>query len=81
MAQLTSAELDDLRQRLAAVSQTVTWTKPQVNTALQALEDWFDTSGRNAAGAAIEAVLPGVFTNAQKKAIGKYWMFQKSGRE
>jgi hypothetical protein len=78
---LTSLELTDLRQQVAAATTSQSWTKPQVNAAIQALEDWWDTSGRAAAGAAIEAAVPGVFTNQQKKVIGKYWLVQKAGRE
>jgi hypothetical protein len=81
MAILSPSELTDLRQRCAANVNTLSWTKAEVNAALQALEDWFDTSGRADAAAAMEAAAPGVFTNPQKRLIGKYWLLQKSGRE
>jgi hypothetical protein len=81
MAIISVSDLASLRQRCAADANSVTWTKAQVNAAIQALEDWFDTTGRAGAAAAIESAAPGVFTNAQKKLIGKYWLAQKSGRE
>jgi hypothetical protein len=82
MAIISVSDLASLRQRCAAdATGGVTWTKAQVNAAVQALEDWFDTTGRAGAAAAIESAAPGVFTNTQKKLIGKYWLAQKSGRE
>jgi hypothetical protein len=81
MAIVSVSDLASLRQRCASDVASVTWTKAQVNAAIQALEDWFDTTGRQEAAAAIESAAPGVFTNAQKKLIGKYWLTQKSGRE
>jgi hypothetical protein len=76
MAQLTIPELVELRQLLAASFDTVTWNKPQINAAAQAVNDWLD-SQRVAIGAAIEAAAPGVFTNAQKVKIAKYTLTQR----
>jgi hypothetical protein len=81
MAVLTPGQLTELRQFIAAGVATQSWTKLQVNAALQALENWYESSGRAAAGSAIETAAPGVFTNAQKKLLGKYWLLQKAGRE
>jgi hypothetical protein len=81
MALLTAAQLAQLRQFVAAGIATQSWTKVQANAALQALEDWYETSGRQAAGSAIETAAPGVFSAAQKKLLGKYWLLQKAGRE
>lgn len=78
---LTADQRTTLRQLIAANLATQTWTKPQVNAALDALDDWFETSGRAAAGAAIEAAVPGVFTGPQKRVIGKYWLATRSGLE
>ena len=80
MAILTVSQLTDLRQRVAATI-TPDFTKAQINAALQGLEDWYEASGRSAAAAAIETAAPGVFTNAEKKLLGKYWLLQKAGRE
>jgi len=79
MAILTTDQLVQLRQMAAAEAATVTWTKPQVNAALQAIEDWWEAN-RASLGTAIEAAAPGKFTVAQKKALGKYWLWQKYGR-
>jgi uncharacterized protein Smg (DUF494 family) len=81
MATLTPTQLTQLRQQVAASLTSIGFTKPQINTALQALEDWYETSGRAEAGAAIEAAAPGVFTGPQKVKLGKYWLLQKAGRE
>ncbi len=81
MAVLTDAQKTELRQAVAALVATVPWNKAQVNAAVQALEDWYETSGRAAAGSAIETAVPGVFTAAQKKKIGAVWLLQKYYRE
>jgi hypothetical protein len=82
MAILDSAQLVELRQRCAEAiaPNPVTWTKPQINTACQAIEDWFEAN-RVALGAAIETAVPGAFTNAQKTKLVKYWLAQKAVRE
>lgn len=81
MAALTIEQQAELRRAMAARLATVPYTKPQVNAAIQALEDWWETSGRAAAGAAIEAAAPGIFTAPLKKEIGKAWLRQKAERE
>jgi hypothetical protein len=80
MAILTPTQLAALRQECARAAQVVTWDRPTVNAALQAIEDWFEAN-RAALGAAIEAAAPGAFTNAQKRALVKFWLFSKFGRE
>jgi len=79
MAPLTDPERDELRQMLAG-AVTPTWTKPQINAALQAVEDWFETA-RAGAGAAIEAAAPGVFSPANKRRLLVAWLRQKLRRE
>lgn len=79
MAVLTPAQLVELRQHCAE-AQTVTWTKPQVNAALQAIEDRFEAV-RASFGVAIETAAPGVFSPAQKVRLVKFWLRQKFGRE
>jgi hypothetical protein len=80
MAVLTASELAELRNGVAN-SGTQSWTRAQVNAALQAVEDYFEDTARAGFGSAIEAAAPGVFTNAQKKRIGAYWLLQKYRRE
>lgn len=85
MAVLTSAQLAELRQgcasSAAAAGAPVNYTKAQLNAALQAVEDWFENTGRAAIGAAIEAAAPGLFNAAAKKRIAAYWLRQKFARE
>lgn len=69
MAAITSDELLALRRRAAASSATQTWTKAQVNAALQAIEDLMETTGRTAINNAIEGAAPGVFNGAQKRLL------------
>lgn len=82
MANLNAGQLTEIRQRVAATGAIpVTYTKPQINAAVQAVEDYFETTARAGISAAIEAVEPGTFTAAQKRQIAKMWLFQKYGRE
>jgi hypothetical protein len=80
MAILSGEQLAELRRELARGVSEVTWNKPQVNAAIQAYEDWFEGQ-RAAINAAIEGAAPGVFTAPQKKAMGRWFLGQKSGRE
>jgi len=79
MAVLTSLELTELRQRVQAAG-AIDVPKGTLNTACQAIEDWFEAN-RASLGAAIEAAIPGITTNAQKKRLVKFWLAQKFGRE
>lgn len=82
MSTLTVTQLTEIRQGAATNGgTTVNYTRAQINAAVQAIEDYFEDTARAGFGAAIEAAAPGVFTNAQKKKIGKYWLLQKYGRE
>lgn len=72
MATLTTDDLTDLRQRYAR-GRNPSWTKPQINAALQAIEDAVQSTSNVGnrtlkvyIGNAIEAAAPGVF-NAQAK--------------
>lgn len=70
MAILTSAELTELRQRMATFSGLVTWNKAQVNAAMQAVIDRLELqSTQNAISGDIEAAAPGVFNGTQKRKI------------
>lgn len=80
MATLLNNELSELRQT-AGRDQAVDYTKPQINAALQAIEDWFEAN-RAALGAAINtATAPYVFTPALKRRMVAHWFRQKFSRE
>lgn len=79
MATLNSSELVELRQEMARQATTVTWSKGQINVALQAVEDQFEADKGRYTGA-IETAAPGVFNLAQKKDIVRFWLRQKFGR-
>lgn len=79
MTVLTSADLTDLRHR-AAIGKTVTWTKPQINAALQAIEDAVQSTSNVGArslktyiGLAIENAAAGVFNAQQKDDLFVLW--------
>jgi len=80
MAVMTSDELVELRQE-CAVGETVSWNKATINTALQAVEDWFEANKASLAGEIDTATAPFTFTNAQKKKLVAYWLRQKFRRE
>jgi len=77
MATLTASQLTVLRQGNAVDRVPIQSTKAQINTALQALEDWWEADGKLEAAAAIETAVPSEFTNPEKKTIGKWWLWQK----
>lgn len=52
MATLTNEELAQLRKRISRGQVPVTWLKPEINAALQAIEDFFEDQGRAAIAAA-----------------------------
>ena len=73
MATLTTEELQELRHSMAR-QFPVTWTKTQVNAALQAIEDRMRlASTQNAIATDIEATAPGVFTAGQKARLFGVW--------
>lgn len=78
MAILDGYDMSRIRQRIAKETD-VTWLKPQINAALQAIEDKWEAD-RAGYAAAIEAAAPGVFTLAQKKLLGKHWLQLKSSK-
>jgi len=77
---LTAIQLAAIRQDFVATLTIINKTKPQINVALQAIEDWFEAN-RAALGAAIEAAAPGQFTGAQKLKLVKFWLRSKFDRE
>ena len=81
MAILAADDLTTLRAEVAADQGVIAHTKPQINAAFQAIENWYEAN-RASLGTAIEAAAPGVFTAAQKRRLGKYWLrlkFQTGG--
>ena len=78
MAVLTSDNLTELRQRFEADGITNPFIKTSLNAVFQGIEDWFEANRASLSGA-IDTVFPGL-TNAQKKALVKYWLFQKFNR-
>ena len=79
MAVLALPALAEIRQEVSR-GVIVTWTKPTINAALQAVEDWFEAN-RASLGAAIEAAAPAAFTAAQKKKLVAYWLSYKFSQE
>lgn len=79
MAVLTGAELEEARKRFAA-TRSASWTKAQINAALQAIETAMTGNANVGASsvkayvaAQIEAAAPGVFTAQQKDDLGVAW--------
>lgn len=74
MATFTSAELQELRGVLNRNTATQTWTKAQVNAALQAIEDRVRLAGtQTTIGNDIESAAPGVFSAGQKTTLFGIW--------
>lgn len=81
MAVLLPNELAELRQRAAGGQVVVDYTKPTINAALQAIEDWVEAN-RAALGTAINTTTaPYVFSPAMKKRLFAHWCRQKFRRE
>ena len=78
MAILTSEQLAKRRQaitRFMFPDEPIDYLKTDLNLALQAIEDWLDSSalGGQMRGQ-IEVAAPGVFTVAQKDKIWRGWL-------
>lgn len=80
MAMLTSPELGAIRRDLEDESIAITYQKAQVNAAIQAIENSFETTCKAALNNAIETAAPGVFTAAQKRAMVKRYLYRKFQR-
>ena len=81
MPLLTAQQLASLRSDVARGQIPVTWDKTQINAALQAIEDWFE-SNRAALNTAINAATaPFVFPAGIKRLILLFFLTQKAGRE
>ena len=83
MAILTPDQLSEIRRQMAAEYATQDWTKVQINAGIQAIEDYWETTARAGASAAIDAattLLGFTFTGAQKLKLGKFWLLSKFNR-
>lgn len=83
MATITPTELAAARRGATADwPNGITHTKPQINAALQAIEDWWNANAASLVTAINAATVPlGVtFTGAQKKIIGKWWLSHRYGK-
>lgn len=83
MATLTATQLAEMRRRFVAKlgDVAIDFDKPTVNSAFQAIEDWYEANKAQISSDIDAATTPYVFTGAQKKLLGAYWLLQKSGRE
>lgn len=80
MATLTTTVLAGIRQDCAK-SVAVDYTKSEINTLLQAVEDWFEANRSSLNSAINTATSPKVFSAAQKKKAIAVWLHYKFGQE
>lgn len=80
MAILLPHELTELRQSTSK-NQIVNYSKSQVNSALQAIEDWLEGNRVSLSNAINTATAPYVFPPAMKRRMFAHWCRQKFGRE
>ena len=80
MAVLTSEQLTELRQEMARGESSITWDKPTINAACQAVEDLIEGS-KSAISSAIDvATSPAVLPNPIKLKLVKFYFHQKFNR-
>jgi hypothetical protein len=72
MAVISTSELQRARQAIAA-DQNAHWTKPQINAAIQAVEDLISSQSAAISAAINTATSPVVLTAAEKKAVVREW--------
>lgn len=80
MAILTSDELGELRHNCEKAG-TVTYTKIQINSIIQAVENWFETNKSSLNTTINTAASPLVLTVQQKRYLIAYYLKQKFIRE
>jgi len=78
MAVLTSLQLVRIQRAVEKERLPIDYIKPQINAAIQLVEDWFQA---NRASLATAMDPGGIFSNPQKKAIVKAWLLSKFERE
>jgi hypothetical protein len=83
VAILTTDQLAAIRRRVAKAfnPDSVRWKKPEINAALQAIEDWFEANKASGSAAVDTATAPFVFTGAEKKLLFAYWLLVKHNIE
>lgn len=81
MAILTADQMTQIRNLVEKSGVPIDYRKTQINAAMQAVEDFFENTGKAAINNAIETACPMIFTAFQKKQIVKYWLLSKTGRE
>lgn len=82
MAALTTEEQVELRSMLARVTAQQHWSKPQVNTAIQTIEDLMQQPAtRNNIANAIEGAVPGVFDGQEKQLLFSAWSVTYARRQ
>ena len=80
MAVLTSEQLVKLRQGFESEGNVATWIKADLNSAFQAIEDWFESERGGLNGAITAATAPGKIPDGIKKSLTKHWQLHKHGQ-
>lgn len=80
MAILIPDQLAELRRETAKDQPTINWTKPQINAAIQAIEDFFENNRAALNGAINAGTAPFIFPNPIKAMLVKAWLKQKFDR-
>jgi hypothetical protein len=79
---LSAQDKVEIRQECARVLSPVTWSKSDINDALDAIEAWFDLPAvQSDLSAKIDAGTTFSFTAPQKKQLVKFWLRNRFGRE
>jgi len=80
MAVISNDELAKIRQG-ATKDFHPNYPKATINTALQAIEDWFEGAKSSGSSDIDTATSPYTFSNTAKKALFAYWLEHKFGKE
>lgn len=80
MAVLTVEQLVKLRQGFESEGDIATWVKADLNSAFQAIEDWFESNRGSLNGTIIAATAPGHFPVDVMKKMAKHWQLYKHGQ-
>ena len=80
MGMLLNTEFGSIRQVCSKEMPEVNYTKQDINSAVQALEDWWVISELGVSATIDNATAPFVFTVEQKNSILNSWLKSKSLR-
>lgn len=80
-ATLTEEQRLEIRREMARDLAEVDYDQPTINTAIQAVEDWFVNNRLSLNQAIDNATAPQVLTAQQKVLLVKYWLRSKFHRE